>query len=55
MNKITRVAIVGAGTFSSAIQSFLKWNEKSGVVPILRKICGALVILGGLYILYRYA
>ncbi len=47
--------IVAAGTFSSSIQSFLKWNEKSGIVPILRKVCGVLVILGGLYILYRYA
>ncbi len=47
--------IIAAGTFSSSIQSFLKWNEKSGIVPILRKVCGVLVILGGLYILYRYA
>lgn len=47
--------IIAAGTFSSAIQRFLKWNENSGVVPVLRKICGVLVILGGLYILYRYA
>ncbi len=46
--------IVAAGTFSSAIQRYLKWNEKSGVVQILRKICGVLVILGGLYLLYRY-
>jgi cytochrome c-type biogenesis protein len=46
--------IVGAGTFSSTIQSFLKWNAKSSVVPILRKVCGVLVILGGLYILFRY-
>ena len=47
--------IVAAGTFSSTIQRFLKWNDKTGVVPILRKVCGVLVILGGLYILYRYA
>ena len=46
--------IVGAGTFSSSIQRFLKWNDKTGVVPILRKVCGVLVILGGLYILFRY-
>jgi len=47
--------IVGAGTFSGTIQRFLNWNDKSGIVPILRKICGVLVILGGLYILYRYS
>jgi cytochrome c-type biogenesis protein len=46
--------IIAAGTFSTAIQRYLKWNEKSGIVPILRKICGILVILGGLYLLYRY-
>lgn len=47
--------IVGAGTFSSNIQRFLNWNDKTGIVPILRKVCGVLVILGGLYILFRYA
>ncbi len=46
--------IVGAGTFSSSIQRFLNWNDKTGIVPILRKVCGVLVILGGLYILFRY-
>jgi cytochrome c-type biogenesis protein len=47
--------IVGAGTFSGIIQKYLNWNEKSGVVALLRKTCGVLVILSGLYILYRYA
>ncbi|MCK5842203.1 MAG: cytochrome C biogenesis protein [Candidatus Sabulitectum sp.] len=47
--------IVGAGTFSGAIQKFLKWNEKSTIVSALRKICGVLVVLGGLYTLYKYA
>ena len=46
--------ILAAGTFSSTIQRFLKWNDKTGVVPILRKVCGVLVILGGLYILFIY-
>jgi len=43
----------GAGIFSSAIQRFLKWNDKTGIIQILRKVCGVLVILGGLFILYR--
>ena len=47
--------VVVAGTFSTVIQRYLKWNEKSGVVLIMRRICGVLVILGGLYLLYRYA
>ena len=46
--------VIAAGTFSSVIQRFLKWNEKSGSVKILRRTCGVLVILGGLYLQYRY-
>ena len=46
--------IVAAGTFSSTIQRFLKWNDRSGIVTIMRRVCGVLVILGGLYILFIY-
>jgi cytochrome c-type biogenesis protein len=44
--------IVLAGTFSEVVQNFLNWNEKSKGALILKKICGVLVILGGLYLLY---
>ena len=44
--------IVLAGTFSEAVQNYLNWNEKSKGALILKKVCGALVLLGGLYLLY---
>jgi len=44
--------IVLAGTFSEAVQRYLNWNEKSKGSLILKKVCGVLVLLGGLYLLY---
>jgi len=44
--------IVLAGTFSEAVQNYLNWNEKSKGALILKKVCGALVLLGGLYLIY---
>ena len=44
--------IVLAGTFSEAVQRYLNWNEKSKGTAILKKICGVLVLLGGLWLLY---
>ncbi len=44
--------IVLAGTFTEVVQHYLNWNEKSKGAAILKKVCGVLVILGGLYMLY---
>jgi cytochrome c-type biogenesis protein len=44
--------IILAGTFTEVVQSYLNWNEKSKGVAIVKKICGILVILGGVYLLY---
>ncbi len=44
--------IVLAGTFTEAVQRYLDWNEKSKGASALKKACGALVLLGGLYLLY---
>ena len=44
--------IVLAGTFTGAVQRYLDWNEQSKGATILKKICGALVLLGGLYLIY---
>ncbi len=44
--------IVLAGTFTEVVQHYLDWNEKSRGAVILKKICGVLVILGGLYLIY---
>lgn len=44
--------IVLAGTSTKLVQRYLNWNEKSRGSVILRKICGALVLLGGVYLIY---
>jgi cytochrome c-type biogenesis protein len=44
--------IVLAGTFTSMVQKYLNWNERSKGAVILKKICGILVIAGGLYLLF---
>ncbi len=44
--------IVLAGTSTELVQHYLDWNEQSKGAVILKKICGVLVILGGLYLLY---
>ncbi|MHB0946486.1 MAG: cytochrome c biogenesis CcdA family protein [Sedimentisphaerales bacterium] len=44
--------IVFAGTFTEVIQRYLNWNEKSKGTVILKKICGILVLAGGLYMIY---
>ncbi len=44
--------IVLAGTFTEAVQHYLNWNEKSRGALMLKKGCGVLVLLGGLYMIY---
>lgn len=44
--------IVLAGTFTEVVQHYLNWNERSKGAVILKKVCGILVILGGLYMIY---
>jgi len=44
--------IVLAGTFTEVVQRYLNWNERSKGAVILKKVCGVLVILGGLYLLW---
>jgi cytochrome c-type biogenesis protein len=44
--------IVLAGTFTSVVQRYLNWNERSKGAVILKKVCGALVILGGVYLVW---
>jgi len=45
--------IVFAGTFTEAVQHYMDWNEKSKGAVILKKICGVLVLIAGLYLLYK--
>lgn len=44
--------IVLAGTFTEVVERYLNWNETSKGTLILKKICGVLVLLGGLYLVY---
>ncbi len=44
--------IVLAGTFTELVQQYLNWNEQSKGPIIVKRVCGALVILGGFYLLY---
>ena len=44
--------IVLAGTFTESVQHYLNWNDSSRGATILKKICGILVLLGGLWMLY---
>ncbi len=44
--------IVLAGTFTEVVQHYLNWSEKSKGAVILKKVCGVLVLLGGLYLIY---
>ncbi|HEQ60103.1 MAG TPA: cytochrome C biogenesis protein [Firmicutes bacterium] len=44
--------IVLAGTFTEVVQHYLNWNERSRGAEILKKVCGILVIAGGLYLIY---
>jgi len=45
--------IVFAGTFTEIVQRYMNWTEKSKGTTIVRKICGILVLLGGIYLIYR--
>jgi cytochrome c-type biogenesis protein len=44
--------IVLAGTFTGIVQRYLNWNERFKGTTILKKVCGVLVILGGVYMIY---
>jgi cytochrome c-type biogenesis protein len=45
--------IVLAGTLTEKVQHYLNWTEKTKGAIILRKICGVLVILGGIYLILK--
>ena len=45
------LVIVLAGTFTEVIQKYLNWDEKSKGTLIVKRICGILVIIAGIYML----
>ncbi|HUT62010.1 MAG TPA: cytochrome c biogenesis protein CcdA [Phycisphaerae bacterium] len=44
--------IVVAGTSTELVQRYLNWNEASKGAAILKKVCGVLVLLAGVYLIY---
>ena len=44
--------IVFAGTFTEVVQRYLNWNERSKGAVVLKRVCGVLVLLGGIYMIY---
>ncbi|MGB5874485.1 MAG: cytochrome c biogenesis protein CcdA [Bacteroidota bacterium] len=44
--------IVLAGTLASWVQQYLNWQAESRTVRVLRRLCGFLVFLGGVYLIY---
>jgi len=45
--------IVCAGTFTEILQKYLNWSAESKGALWLKKICGLLVILGGIYLIFK--
>ncbi|MBE7499391.1 MAG: cytochrome C biogenesis protein [Verrucomicrobiales bacterium] len=44
--------IVAAGTSTELVECWLKWNEQSKGVAVLKVVCGILVLLGGVWLIY---
>lgn len=44
--------IVSAGTLTGKVQKYLNWSEGSKSILWVKRICGVLVILGGVYLIY---
>lgn len=44
--------IVFAGTCTEFVQRYLNWTDRSKGAAVLRGVCGILVIVGGLYLIY---
>jgi cytochrome c-type biogenesis protein len=44
--------IVLAGASAEAVQQYLHWNERSGAGKVFRMVCGLIVVLAGLGLLW---
>lgn len=44
--------IVFAGTFTEMVQRYLDWNERSKGLAMVKNLCGVLVLLGGVWLIY---
>ncbi|MFC1800064.1 cytochrome c biogenesis CcdA family protein [Candidatus Eisenbacteria bacterium] len=44
--------IVAAGTFTEVVEHYLKWSGRSRGLDLVKKVCGILVIIGGVYLIW---
>ncbi|MGB3861858.1 MAG: cytochrome c biogenesis protein CcdA [Candidatus Aminicenantaceae bacterium] len=44
--------IIAAGTSTRLVQQITKWDGQSKGITIIRKLCGILVLLGGIFLVY---
>jgi cytochrome c-type biogenesis protein len=44
--------IVGAGTLTQKVQRYLNWTDNSNAILWIKKVCGVMVILGGVYLIF---
>jgi hypothetical protein len=43
---------LAAGTSTELVKRWLKWNEQSRGVIVMKGVCGVLVLLGGVWLIY---
>lgn len=44
--------IIAAGTLTGKVQKYLDWTDGSNTILWIKRVCGTLVILGGIYLIY---
>ena len=45
--------IVAAGTSTEAVENYLKWNERSKGIVVIKKVCGILIIIAAVYLIFQ--
>jgi cytochrome c-type biogenesis protein len=45
--------IVMAGVLANRIGEYLNWSEKNGIAVWVKRVCGFLVVLGGIYMVWK--
>jgi cytochrome c-type biogenesis protein len=47
------LVIVLFGTAAGKVQQYLRWSEQSKALKYVKRVCGVLIILGGVYMIYN--
>ena len=45
--------IVAAGTSTEAVENYLKWNERSKGIVVIKRMCGILIIVAAVYLIFK--